>query len=89
MWGSLRLGATRKVLLSSGERSQGDAELKQMTRHLGVSMVMTWKWADAQAEEGTKSSYQVSGLVTGRMTMTCPGLEETRRDWLMVEDNDM
>lgn len=50
VWSTLRLEATRKVLPSPGERSQGAEELRQMSRYLGGRMVMSWKWADAQAE---------------------------------------
>lgn len=32
-------------------------------------MVMTWKWADVQGNQGTKSTCQVSVSMTGRMTM--------------------
>lgn len=35
-------------------------------------MVVTWKWADAQGEQGTKSSCQISGPVTGKMTVAPP-----------------
>lgn len=55
-------------------------------------MVMTWGWTGWKCSGKARNHVLFPGFwnqLTGKMTMAFPDLEETRRDWLVGEVNDM